>query len=336
MNEMELLTRFRDEIPPNVIPARAESALALAIQAAGSPVAAGSRRSRAAKRAPAAWGARRAWRLALVGGISLAVAAVGLIAQSIKPAGPRPHAAMTVRQLAVLTAAAAAAQPDVKPGQWVYRDVRAAWGMRRWTFELWSTADSTNAAYFADGKLSFDCGTPGHRGAGRCGNQSLTGAYLPPQTSSRPAPVPILVLTAPFGNIPVKYSHLGYLPRDPRALDRYLSHFHQPWLGSASASEFYIIEEMLGSYVMPAGLTSELYLALGDIPGVTVDQHAVDAAGRAGIGFKLVTADEEIIVSPHSFHLMGQQATVGSGPHAKLYGTAILREALVSRPGART
>jgi hypothetical protein len=47
--------------------------------------------------------------------------------------------------------------------------------------------------------------------------------------------------------------------------------------------EFDAIEDMITSYVMPPQLTAELYRALGDIPGVTVDEHAVDVAGRPGI-----------------------------------------------------
>ena len=37
---------------------------------------------------------------------------------------------------------------------------------------------------------------------------------------------------------------------------------------------------------MPPALTAELYRALGNIPGVTVDRHATDIAGRHGLGFR--------------------------------------------------
>lgn len=48
-----------------------------------------------------------------------------------------------------------------------------------------------------------------------------------------------------------------------------------------------VIGQLLSCYVMPPRLTAELYRALGDIPGVTVDDHAVDVAGQPGIGFLL-------------------------------------------------
>jgi hypothetical protein len=54
-------------------------------------------------------------------------------------------------------------------------------------------------------------------------------------------------------------------------------------VGPPAIREFDAIEDMITSYVMPPQLTAELYRALGDIPGVTVDEHAVDVAGRPGI-----------------------------------------------------
>ena len=69
---------------------------------------------------------------------------------------------------------------------------------------------------------------------------------------------------------------------------------------------------------MPPALTAELYRALGDIPGVTVDQHAVDVAGRAGIGFQItaprsaaspepVREVAQLILNPKTYDLMGEQ-----------------------------
>ena len=94
--------------------------------------------------------------------------------------------------------------------------------------------------------------------------------------------------------IPVSTPNLGSLPRDPVALGRYLASL--PLLGwrSAPVREFEIINELLTTYVMPPALTAELYRALGNIPGVTVDRHATDIAGRHGIGFRITMppADE--------------------------------------------
>ena len=94
---------------------------------------------------------------------------------------------------------------------------------------------------------------------------------------------------------------------------------------------------------MPPALTAELYRALGNIPGVTVDRHAVDIAGRGGIGFKIAFPAEMgggfdgLILDPKTFAVMGQQLTLGpaAGPKAGqiVGGMAILKTALVSGPG---
>ena len=99
---------------------------------------------------------------------------------------------------------------------------------------------------------------------------------------------------------------------------------------------------------MPPALTAELYRALGDISGVTVDQHAVDVAGRAGIGFQITaphspTADapgprgRSAYPQPKTDDLMAVQTLVNQRrsalPRDTLSGTAILKTALVSGPG---
>lgn len=93
---------------------------------------------------------------------------------------------------------------------------------------------------------------------------------------------------------------------------------------------------MLTSYVMPPRLTAELYRALGEIPGVTVDDHAVDVAGRPGVGFISPAlpgaGNTEIILNPRTYRLMGQDLVLGPR-HQLVNGTAILRQTLVTGPG---
>ena len=120
-------------------------------------------------------------------------------------------------------------------------------------------------------------------------------------------------------DIPLTYAELGSLPRSPAALDRYLGGLQVPRGEPAPVREFEIISGMLITYVMPPALTAELYRALGDIPGVTVDQHAVNVAGRAGIGFQITaphspTADApvrevaQLILNPKTYDLMAVQS----------------------------
>jgi hypothetical protein len=276
---------------------------------------------------------RRPWRLAAAAGLAAAVAAGIVTAQVIAPGGTSPAGALTVRELAYRAAAGAAQQPAVRPGQWVFWREKTAGrhcGAGCGIFHVWTTADPQKAAWVYRGKVvSIVPGPVGH---------------VPFVGQPQPSIVPqdrgggwAVGITG--GKIPVSYAGLGSLPRDPGALDRYLGQLNLPhrsgW-GSAAAREFTIIEMMLTSYVMPPRLTAELYRALSDIPGVTVNDHAMDVAGRPGIGFISPAlpgaGNTEIILDPRTYRLRGDNVLWGPR-HQLLNGTAILRQALVSGPG---
>ncbi len=88
----------------------------------------------------------------------------------------------------------------------------------------------------------------------------------------------------------VGYTDLGKLPSDPKALVRWAM---RPPGGGGRYTTAYLawnafngIEGTLTSYVLPPKVAAELYRALGDIPGVTVEKDAVDAAGLARPGVR--------------------------------------------------
>jgi hypothetical protein len=103
------------------------------------------------------------------------------------------------------------------------------------------------------------------------------------------------------------------------------------------------IEGALTDYVVPPKVAAELYRALGDIPGVTVDMNMADPAGWHGPALVLTVTDnpggpwtEEVFLDPGTYQLTGysedfpvqcQCPSPGSGE------TAILNQALVSGPG---
>ena len=260
---------------------------------------------------------------------ALVTAAAIILAVTASPPGARPASRpLTATELAYRAAAAAARQPDVRPGQWVYRKYLTKESSRPGTTEFWTTADSVKAAWVsATGKIHYFSGQaslgmaaalvklPGHR--------SAYAGLLPSQ-------------------LPVKYKDLGSLPHDPQALDHYLGRQPGPGVPKA-AKEFMLIDAMLTGYVMPPRLTAEFYRALGDIPGVTADPHAVDV-GRPGVAFRITGHalgaewTDEIILSPRTYRLMANQITIPPAPGSSsqaptVAGTAILREALVSGPG---
>jgi len=195
-------------------------------------------------------------------------------------------------------------------GTLVTTPVRAA--NHRFEQEAWSTADSLHqASYSASGKLVVSA-------ACSCG---LIG-----------------------------YSNLAQVPSDPKALVRWAmktpgggGHYTTADL---AWNAFNGIEGTLMDIVLPPKLAAELYRALADIPGVTLNKNAVDPAGRPSLAFVLSDLDRtgdggtgEIFISPHTYQLTGYadhfSAQCRCPSPGTTSGTGILREALVSGPGVR-
>jgi hypothetical protein len=339
MNQIRLISPITDADAARMV--RPATLADLAVQITATPVQTASGSPEPASPSPAApgsrssarpRGSRRTWRLVLAGGAGLALAAGALAAQAIGSSGSRLGTAITVHELAYRTAAAAAAQPTAAPGQWVYRQEKSVGGTGGGIFQVWTTADSRKAAYLDNGQVkSLTDWCRGVPATSRCG-----------QFIGQPVIQPGGWFVLVSAKMPLAYADLGALPSSPLALDRYLRQLHLPGWGSATDREFEVIQGLLATYVMPPGLTAELYRALGDIPGVTVDQHAVDVAGRSGIGFRLPErprrGEWEIVINPRTYQPMGQ-TLIASQPAGSagrvLSGTAILRQALVSGPGVR-
>jgi len=334
MNETELLARLRAEIPLEEASPEAERLfLAGLARTPGDPGI--SRRTTGGR--PGAGRSPLARRLTVAGGLTMAAAAA--VAVAVVMAAPHPAGTagpMTVRELAYRAAAAAGRQPQVRPGQWVYWKEKTT--LSHSAFEVWTTANPTKAAIVDHGHVySLNMRLDGIPGGEQYIGQP-EGALIPP--AGRTPGGPRTDFTGETGTIPVSYAGLSSLPRSPGALLRYLAHLNLPhrslW-GPPAEREFDFIEDMLTSYVMPPQRTAELYRALGAIPGVTVDEHAADLAGRHGLGFiSTAMADKstsEIIVNPRTYQLMGQ-SDFGPSHHLD-YGTAILSEALVSGPGVQ-
>lgn len=329
MDEMQLLEEFRAVVAP---PDPGTLAQARARVLDGAAAGQASRRARW-PRLPGRWP-----KLALTGLAAAATATVVTVALAAPGGAPsHPGASPAARELAYRVADVAAARPAVRPGQWVYRQVKVAGSptpVFAGTWRGWTTADGTRSAGLDKGKVYFMPCPPWASG--------LHGSCQP---------------WMDVGNgqrrIPVTYAGLSSLPRSPSALDRYLASLPLPGGGPAPYREFEIISALLVTYLMPPPLTAELYRALGDIPGVTVDQHAVNVAGRAGIGFQIieprialgpppdapVRAVAQLILDPKTYDLIGEQGFETnrrgqSAPRHSVAGTAILKTALVPGPGA--
>lgn len=256
---------------------------------------------------------------------SLAVIAAAAIAVTTLPGhGTNSATTFTVKLLADRAAAAALSRPAIRPGQWVYREIKYQIGLDyKRTGAEWTTAA---------GKLSL-VQVKGSR------NMLFIMAATP-------------------------YSKLGSLPSDPAALEKYLGDqpFHWPSVSvpagrpPTTPSEhatraFNQITGMLWDYVLPPKLAAELFRALADIPGIKVRRDATDIAGQHGVAFVLPHAEVparglsrnplamrlELILNPHNYRLMALATTDAGAIHGRTYRAqlAIIRQAFVPRPGVR-
>jgi hypothetical protein len=153
-----------------------------------------------------------------------------------------------------------------------------------------------------------------------------------------------------------KYSQLGSLPKDPAALDAYLAYLSYPNPDATQANkdvaDFFTIETMLSTYVLPPALTAELYHALADIPTITARTDVTDIDGRSGAAFVLPATPQsvnlEVILSSTDYRMLAQASWGNGGPikpqvvNGTVIGEAgpvafneqaILSEAFVSGPG---
>jgi len=338
MNEMQVLRRLRDDVPATLPVSHAETVLLTAIRAEGAAPAPPARKY--VPRRAAAAPVRHKLRLALAGGVSLALAAGITTAVVISGQDPHPSTVWgpktspAVHVLAYHAAKAAGAQPKVPANHWVYWREQNGTGAKAHVWRVWTTANGQRSAYRYHGKVYFI-----HL---RFHKQMLRDSQYAgqPVISFIPPPHTSVVVGTQIEIMPIRYSDLGKLPSDPRALVRYLAHLLPPGSGPPPTRAFQLVTSMLQTYVMPPRLTAELYRALAEIPGVTVDRHAIDVAGRHGVGFAMAIdrgTKQELVINPHSYRLMGVQIVRDKRAHDGQVvfegGTAILRMALVTGPG---
>lgn len=320
MNEMDLLTEFRAEVPLGVSP-HAEELFRAGIEDHFAERARLPRtRNPLARRPFARIGMR--WRLALAAGLAAGLALGVLVA--VQPSGQRagqpagqPSAqaigqpsVLTARMLADRAAAAALTGPTVLAGKWVYQRTVTnsasppSGTPARLTQDSWSTAD----------------GSLGYQG-GSWSRDTVQQAL---------------------------YRKLSSLPANPVAIDRYLARLSYPNANATQTNDevaaFSTIEQLLSSAILPPSLNAELYRALGDIPTVEVRSHVTDIDGRAGIAFVMPensqSSNQEIILDAKDYTYLAQAAWQPSNgtPNSAIpfTETALLHTTLVSGPGRTT
>jgi hypothetical protein len=338
MNEMDLLVRLREEIPAGLIPERAQDTLAAAIRAesgrhgpavrhrAGSGALAGAAPAPGqAQGGGAGWARPR--RLAIAAGLSVALAA-GAITAIVALGGAHParsphlSAAARAHGAVVLVAERAAramlARPGFPPGQWVYfKEIDLSQpGSVSQVSDGWETADGTTMASVNK--------------HGQVRKYSIVAIMKRIDAQAGLAPLSSIT-----------YQSLSSLPSDPAALVRYFENlFKSTPASQRPAKAFESIGQLLTVYVTQPAFTAELYRAIADIPGVTVNAHGTDLGGHAAIVLSYKTPTKlfgnVIYLDPRSYRYAGAASEVKSGRHDYgLQGYSILRYALVSGPGVR-
>ncbi|HEX4290012.1 MAG TPA: hypothetical protein VH021_13895, partial [Trebonia sp.] len=147
----------------------------------------------------------------------------------------------------------------------------------------------------------------------------------------------------PGPNWTTMYQYLASLPAQPAALRKVILANND----GDPAAAFTAIENLFGNFPVSAQFQAELYAVLVSLPGVGFTGHAVDAAGRPGIGLYLAHDGhlEAVVVNPRTYVYMGTLSIAFQGHPSYgallarpghgtvLESTAVLNYGIVSQPG---
>jgi len=295
MNEMDLLARFRDEVPAAVSP-HAEALFTTGMNSER-PVIPAPRPSH---------GQRSRMFTPIAAGLAAAAVAASVVVGTVLTGGSAPSgpATLTVKLLADRAAAAALTGPPVSAGQWVYLK------------EMWETPTGPGHAEQKITQVQWQTADGSKTDTG--GGHLITVT----QGTSQPRYSQLSALPASPAALDRYFERLEYPGTNATQANK-------------DVAAFSIIEGILVRYVTPPGLTAELYQALADIPTVRVNPQVRDIAGRAGVAFVLPATSQsmilEIILNPASYSFMAQAGWQGS----QFTEEAILQQALVKGPGVR-
>jgi hypothetical protein len=344
MDEMDLLTAMRDEVPL-APPSPTAERLFRAGLTADNP----SERPRPTRRLrflPGVVDARgqlRWQRLAipavLAVGLTAALVTISLPQGSGTPPsqaseGPPAGTTISAQLLADMASKVVLSQPPVKPDQWVYQKIENYTAPTKGiTSNVPSKAVQVQTQWvMADGADQQWGPVNGHM----IGGLVLTGP-------SAKAGEKILASAASA------YSKLSSLPKNPAALEAYFADniaYHNPTPALRAEQAYIKIQSMLSSEILPPSLTAELYHAFADIPGIIAEKNVKDISGQTGVEFILPQSPYSVnlgtILSATTYQYLGQATWSGHAPYVReKNGQAsgsydeevLLAQALVSGPG---
>ncbi|MFF7455203.1 CU044_5270 family protein [Kitasatospora sp. NPDC008115] len=243
-------------------------------------------------------------------------------------------------QLLTQAADTVAGKPDPKPGksQFVYVDSLVAFASvnmatgeskidpahRR---QIWLSADGSQWGVLKEERADGKAIAPEKTKPGEPAPRTDGGQWVDPTT--KPS------LGAPT------YAYLAGLPTDPDAL---LKKIYAETKGQGQTPDqeaFVTIGDLLREQIAPPAVSAALYRAAAKIPGVTVVDDSVDAAGRHGVAVAHVNAGTrtEWIFDPKTHEFLGERiVVVDEGSDLGKPGTvaghsAVLARTVVDQPG---
>ncbi|MGW1108474.1 CU044_5270 family protein [Streptomyces sp. NPDC002540] len=295
------------------------------------------------------------------GAMALALATGGVLGQhpaaepgSAMTSGPSERgtnatpAAVLLDRIA--TVAASKSTPAVRNDQYVYIVSKVAYSSqdakdpvmrldKPHLRQIWISVDGTRPGLLRENGQDTELGT-GHEGdVVSEGDGRTTVRRANGTDSERPVTVPDKGTPTPSLNSPT-YRYLESLPTDPDAL---LKKVYDETKGAGPGPDqeaFVTIGDLLREQLAPPKVSAALYKAAAKIPGVTVVNDAVDAAGRRGVAVARVHDGErtEWLFDKHSLEFLGERSVmIKDTPWAKAgqitATTAVLSRSVTDKPG---
>ncbi|MEV6925224.1 CU044_5270 family protein [Dactylosporangium sp. NPDC051485] len=265
-------------------------------------------------------------RIALVTGIAAAMVTATFVLQTARIGERPPAASAEATELLRHAAAVAGQEPELaaRPDQFVFVETKS-WspttsgpvaGLVRSWLSVDGTRDNLIWTEQANPDGRHEMTNPGCRN-GRAAQWGAGGTLDP--TRTRPCtPDP---------------GYRNQLPTSPKAM---VAHLHRMAGSDDPGQVFSQIIALLSSGYMPPKSRAALFTAASALPGVTVAQDSVDAAGRRGVAVTR-TQDgmrQELLFDPGSYRFLGTQLNSEDGVSMlMLRPTALLRTAIVDQAG---
>jgi hypothetical protein len=286
------------------------------------------------------------WRLAVTGGLGVALAAALLAVSTLRLLGAPPGATAAAATILDRAAAAAARQADLtpRPSQYVFirsLETGAVFSGSSPDFRLHSELDQSwlSVTGRRDGLLRDQSRSnsnlrqptgpwqstvvpgcrPGHpssgvsepAGSGASEPGPPSGQGQPVVSGASPAPSPTLKALTPVPGSCAPEVADPVLPTTPGAMLSYLYRTREGDNPPAVESYIHAGDLLRQDYLRPAALAA-LFRALERIPGVSVAGHAVNLIGQRGIAVQQTYhgISDQLIFNPRSYAVIGEREVV--------------------------